>query len=165
MSNATMRPQTLAYLRHQLRLTPGDLDIALHIPPGTVAAAEAGKATLTSEVILRLRNMVHIAETAGQLPERMHLGMLIRQARVAMGLTQTELANRIGIRQNTYSAMEGAANVSLTNLRRVAKALEIPADWILRGTVPLTDILNAGTIAPQSDSPSDLQPHQQQGGS
>jgi DNA-binding XRE family transcriptional regulator len=106
-----------------------------------MVAAEEGRGLLAPEAALRLRHLVKVAETAGNIPERPHLGMLIRQARVAMGRTQTELADSIGIRQSTYARLEQAINPRFATVQRVAAALKIPVQWILRGEVPLADSL------------------------
>jgi transcriptional regulator with XRE-family HTH domain len=58
-----------------------------------------------------------------------------------MGRTQTELADSIGIRQSTYARLEQAINPRFATVQRVAAALKIPVQWILRGEVPLADSL------------------------
>ena len=52
------------------------------------------------------------------------LGILLRQAREAAGLTQEELAERLGTPKSTISKIENhAEDVRLTLLRRYAEAL------------------------------------------
>lgn len=54
-------------------------------------------------------------------------GIAIRDAREAAGVTQTELASRIGIAQSALSRMEaGRSNITLVTLTRVATALKAP---------------------------------------
>jgi transcriptional regulator with XRE-family HTH domain len=49
---------------------------------------------------------------------------LIRQARVAQGLTQAELARRLGITQPSVARMEAAGDaITLATLRRALRAL------------------------------------------
>lgn len=52
------------------------------------------------------------------------LGILLRQAREAAGLTQDEIALRLGTQKSTVSKIENhAEDVRLTLLRRYAEAL------------------------------------------
>ena len=52
------------------------------------------------------------------------LGVLLRQAREAAGLTQEEIAERLGTPKSTVSKIENhAEDVRLTLLRRYAEAL------------------------------------------
>jgi ribosome-binding protein aMBF1 (putative translation factor) len=62
------------------------------------------------------------AELAAQL----RAGIALRDAREGAGLTQTELAAKIGIAQSALSRIEaGRTNITLAMLRRIADALEI----------------------------------------
>jgi predicted transcriptional regulator len=133
-----MRPQTVSYLRRQLRLNEADLDDQLRVPPGTIAAAEAGTLSLSEPVIMRLRHIIKVAEMANAIPERQHIGMLIRHARVALGLSQQAIAQKIGMTQPTFAKLETAASPRISTLQRIAAAMGIPVDWILRGNVPLS---------------------------
>jgi len=55
------------------------------------------------------------------------LGMLILEKRIEQGLSQRELAERVGTSQNRIYVIEsGEADVRLDTLRRLAKALEFP---------------------------------------
>jgi transcriptional regulator with XRE-family HTH domain len=54
----------------------------------------------------------------------MNDGSIIRQARVAQGLTQVELARRMGITQPSVARMEAAGDaITLATLRRALRAL------------------------------------------
>lgn len=54
-------------------------------------------------------------------------GIAIRDAREEAGLSQTELAARIGIAQSALSRIEaGRANLTLGTLQRVSDALGLP---------------------------------------
>jgi DNA-binding XRE family transcriptional regulator len=127
-----MNSRTIAYIRQQLRFQAPDLDEVLDLPPGTVAAAEKGETKLEPAVVMKLRHYITLAEQAGNLPQR-HIGMLIRQARVAMGLTQKEVAEKCGMSQTTLSAVERATNPRYSTIQRVADAIGVPWEWILRG--------------------------------
>lgn len=146
----TMNARTIKYIRVQLRFQHTDLDAALVLPPGTIAAAERGELSLEPKTILRIRHLVKAAEMAGMVPDRRHLGMMIRQARVSMALTQNYVATRAGISQTHFSNIEGSANPRLSTVIRIAAAMEIPVDWILRGTV-LTEDLDLSIIPKSAD--------------
>ena len=52
------------------------------------------------------------------------IGVLLRQAREAAGLTQEELAKRIGTRKTAISRLENhAEDIKLSTLRKVTRAL------------------------------------------
>ncbi len=60
------------------------------------------------------------------LAAQLRAGIAIRNAREIAGLTQTELAARIGIAQSALSRIEaGRTNMTLGMLRRVAEALDV----------------------------------------
>lgn len=62
-----------------------------------------------------------------ELSAALRAGIAIRNAREDAGLTQTELAARIGIAQSALSRIEaGRANLTLGTLQRVTDALELP---------------------------------------
>lgn len=69
-------------------------------------------------------------------------GIRLRQARKNKGLTQTELANRLGITQKSYQRMEtGVHDLKMSTISQLCYALDISADWLLginnAGIVPL----------------------------
>lgn len=134
-----MRPSTLAYIRRNLAVTAEQLDTDLGLPPGTIADAEAGELDLSEPIIMAIRNRIAAREAMGTIPDRLHFGMLIRQARVAMGLSQQAVADKAQINQAAYSRIEGSVNPRFSTVQRVAAAIGIPVDWILKGNVPLTD--------------------------
>ena len=72
-----------------------------------------------------LLNNKEIRETYEVLgPEYAFIGMIIRR-RVEQGLTQQELAQRIGTKQAAISRLEsGKSNPTVSFLRDVAKALD-----------------------------------------
>lgn len=62
-------------------------------------------------------------------------GSIIRQARLAQGLSQAELARRMGITQPSVARIEAAGdNVTLATLKRAAAAME--RALFLRVTAP-----------------------------
>lgn len=63
------------------------------------------------------------------------LGTRIRAARLALGLTQTELAAALGMPQSAVSGLETGRYLgdspALATLIRVARALDVSADHLL----------------------------------
>ncbi|MGO9027047.1 MAG: helix-turn-helix domain-containing protein [Acidimicrobiales bacterium] len=81
--------------------------------------AEARKGMSAAEVGEHDRRR---ADLAAQL----RAGIAFRDAREAAGLTQTELAARIGIAQSALSRIEaGRTNLTLSMFRRFAEALDV----------------------------------------
>ena len=59
-------------------------------------------------------------------------GLAVQQARLARGLTQTELAAELGVRQSTISEIEsGKATIYVRRLLSIARVtgLEFAASW------------------------------------
>lgn len=60
------------------------------------------------------------------LAAQLRAGIALRAARESAGLTQTELAARIGIAQSALSRIEaGRTNLTLAMFRRIAEALDV----------------------------------------
>jgi transcriptional regulator with XRE-family HTH domain len=54
------------------------------------------------------------------------LGVLVRESRMAAGITQTELAQRTGMSQPAIARLEaGGTEPTIATLRRIANALDI----------------------------------------
>jgi transcriptional regulator with XRE-family HTH domain len=67
-------------------------------------------------------------------------------ARAKAGLTQAQLADASGVARQTISGLErGTANISVTNLERIANALDIPIDRLF--TPPFTGVVDGAEIA------------------
>jgi transcriptional regulator with XRE-family HTH domain len=87
------------------------------------------------------------------MPERAFLGERLRQARERQGLSQAELARRIGTGVNQIPRYEnGQAEPSPMQLKRLARHLEITSDYLLG----LADQPNHSLSTP------DLTPHERQ---
>lgn len=57
----------------------------------------------------------------------MHTGNLIRQIRKSLGMTQMELAEKIGVSyQQVQKYEKGVSELTLKRLRQVASALDVP---------------------------------------
>lgn len=64
---------------------------------------------------------------AARLAGALRLGIAIRDAREAVGVTQTELATRMHVAQSALSRIEsGRTNVTIEMLARIAEALGAP---------------------------------------
>jgi transcriptional regulator with XRE-family HTH domain len=63
----------------------------------------------------------------------MNFGTKIRQRREQLGLSQQELARKLGMTQARISEIESGArpHVNLTNLRNLARALGVSADYLI----------------------------------
>lgn len=59
-------------------------------------------------------------------------GERLKVARKVKGLTQTELATKLGITQKSYQRMEsGTHDLKMSTIYQLCKALDISADWLL----------------------------------
>jgi ribosome-binding protein aMBF1 (putative translation factor) len=68
----------------------------------------------------------HHDRRRAELVAQLRAGMALRDARESAGLTQTELAAKIGIAQSALSRIEsGRSNITLAMFRRIANALEV----------------------------------------
>ena len=63
----------------------------------------------------------------------MNIGAKIRQRREQLGLSQQELAQRLGMTQARISEIESGArpHVNLINLRNLARTLGVSADYLI----------------------------------
>ena len=73
----------------------------------------------------RLGQSASRREAIDQIKQDMAIGSQIHAARQAAGLTQAELASRVGTTQSVISALESAEyeGHSMTMLRRIAQAM------------------------------------------
>ena len=64
------------------------------------------------------------------LYEQKRIGFLVSEIRKEAGLTQNQLADRIGVGQSAISQMEGSEDMHLATLNKIAK--ELGCETILR---------------------------------
>ena len=65
---------------------------------------------------------------------RIQLGKAVRQRRLAMGITQEELAERADLHWTYIGGIErGERNVSLINIVRIARALDVAPARLMTG--------------------------------
>lgn len=80
------------------------------------------------------------AKVSSRGPERRLLSMFIRVARETRGVSQAELAKRLGIKQPSISGMEsGKSPLSEATLEKVADALAIDVPTLLREGIAAYD--------------------------
>lgn len=59
-------------------------------------------------------------------------GDKVRKSRLALGLSQEELASRAGVHRTYVGMIERAEkNITLENIQKIAKALDIPLDKLM----------------------------------
>ena len=82
----------------------------------------------------------------------MNIGAKIRQRREQLGLSQQELARRLGMTQARISEIESGArpHVNLINLRNLARTLGVSADYLI-GTWDDAAEPASATAAPAAD--------------
>lgn len=59
------------------------------------------------------------------------IGQAIRQVREAKGLTQTQLGELVGVQKARICSIEKGANMRLSTLRRILKALDMNATLLI----------------------------------
>jgi transcriptional regulator with XRE-family HTH domain len=65
---------------------------------------------------------------------RAEIGSRIREARMARGLAQDDLAQRAGLRALTISRAElGKSGLLAETAEAIAQALDVSMDWLMRG--------------------------------
>ncbi|WP_164019052.1 helix-turn-helix domain-containing protein [Pyxidicoccus trucidator] len=86
------------------------------------------------------------------------VGAAARAARVRLGLTQADVAERVGIAMEVYSRMErGKVLPSVTTLRRLCQVLRIGADTLLGLEVEALDPpMEEGAAATPGEDPPRL---------
>lgn len=92
----------------------------------------------------------------------MRLADRVKQKRIELGLTQTEAAEKAGIRQQSWQSIEDGKTLKPRNIIGIAKALRCDADWLMNGgafmplaevnsrRVPLISYVQAGALAEKS---------------
>jgi transcriptional regulator with XRE-family HTH domain len=63
----------------------------------------------------------------------MKIGQRIREARKAAGMTQDQLATKVGMKQNSISELEKGDSAGTTNVAKFAQALRVNALWLETG--------------------------------
>jgi transcriptional regulator with XRE-family HTH domain len=80
------------------------------------------------------------------------LGLTIRTLRVGLGLSQDDLAGKVGVTRSAVSAWEGGANgPGRKHLKKVADALGVTMPQLLAGKLPSPQKTAGTLVAIQSD--------------
>lgn len=78
----------------------------------------------------------------------MSIGKRVRQARKHIGLTQAELAKKVGMKQSTLSELETGESTRTSSVATIANALGVSAYWLDTG---LGDMTSQEAVAPPGD--------------
>lgn len=62
------------------------------------------------------------------------IGNRLKQVRIALGLTQSQMAEIIGIKQGTYSPYEKNGNIPMDKLELLKYKKHLNIDWVLFGS-------------------------------
>lgn len=77
----------------------------------------------------------------------LHVGQRVRQRRWAKGLTQQQLAERVGIRFQQIQKYETGENrLSASRLWDIAKVLEVPVSYFFEGLDEIADAEDARSV-------------------
>jgi len=66
------------------------------------------------------------------------LASRIKERRKALGITQTALAEKVGMRQQSIQYLESGRAIRTGFILELSKVLQVDPDWLLNGD-PLTD--------------------------
>lgn len=121
----------------------------LGVAPSTVYRWEGGSAGMPAEQLPMLAQLLcttpdallaaqDAQEPLPPPPGRMHIGVNILRRRKELGMTQAELAEKLGCQKAAISKIElGAVDVAVSKLPAFAAALETGVgellDWMIRG--------------------------------
>lgn len=94
--------------------------------------------------------------------ESMSLADRVKEKRLALGLSQTEAAERAGIRQQSWASIEDGKTLKPRNIVGIATALRCDPAWLMNGgpfmplaevntrKIPLISYIQAGALANKS---------------
>lgn len=95
--------------------------------------------------------MTRLGEMQRKHPSIEFIGQAVRQRRLAMGLSQEDMADRVGVHRTYYSSLErGAYNLTVTVLFRLAVGLGCEPSDLLPPSAMLT---NLPPVAPRRGRP------------
>lgn len=78
-----------------------------------------------------------MGRTTRKLPGAVEFGRRVRARRETLGLSQMALADKAGMHFTYLSSVErGQRNLSLENILRIARALEVDAATLVGGLAP-----------------------------
>jgi transcriptional regulator with XRE-family HTH domain len=112
--------------RRANHLSRGELARLADISPGAVSAWETERATPQADTLARVTSILGIGidDVVHIEPEKRSLGDL----RIYAGMTQSQLANMVGISTTSIAALErGESRLRPDTAKAIAKALRLPA--------------------------------------
>ena len=128
-------------LRKALSLTMEAFGKKLGVTKSSISNIESGRRGLTEQMILSICREFGVNEewlrngTGG--PDNMFVPKMnerIRQVRCELGLTQTEFAERIGMKQNSIALIEsGKRNISNQAILSICREYGINEKWLRTG--------------------------------
>jgi transcriptional regulator with XRE-family HTH domain len=79
-----------------------------------------------------MKKLVLNQSISARKPELPSLGQLLREARTCRGLSQTELAEKLGVSKQHLSAIEnGVVMISFSKASEIAKVLQLSAEVLV----------------------------------
>lgn len=120
-----------SHIKHaEVDISEGECLISLKVPVNKaikIADAIRGVLILAGHKVRNVDNDGEELVPASEVFAKVTPGMMMRGLRVKEGITQAELAERLGITQNMVSDMEsGRRNISLNMAKRIAEEFKVP---------------------------------------
>lgn len=73
------------------------------------------------------------------MQENMSLGKRVKKCRSQKGMTQVDLAEKIGVSQGTIASLERRGSMTSPHASKLAEALGVRLKWLLTGEEPMTE--------------------------
>lgn len=139
--------ERIVHLRHHLGMTQAELGAEIGFTGSHVSKLERGLTEPSEEIIFSICNVTSARYEwlknedgpmfANEIPpvDYASVGLRIRNARKAQGLTQLELAERMGSSKSMVNAAElGKLTPSNRWLKKMAEVCHVSMQWILTGS-------------------------------
>lgn len=126
--------ERLKELRKEQNLTQQEIADKLHVNRVTYTNWEKGNREPNFKMLIQLADMLNVSTDylLGREVDMITFSEQLKKYRTKKGLTQKELAEQIGIKQNSYSDWETGKNEpSLDNIVKLAKIFDTTTDDLL----------------------------------
>jgi transcriptional regulator with XRE-family HTH domain len=160
--------ERIAEARRAAGLTQAALAEHLGVPLGVVDGFELGRSDPSkhiekiAEVIGRSPDWLRTGSDAAGTGDSMLLvlGERVRDARQAAGLSESELAQRLGLAEGDVAGFESGKKDASTLLERIAQATGKPASWFgeKEEAMPEAETPAAAIVAPAVEVPARSEP-------